>query len=98
MSFVYFLQTDPPLGPIKIGWTSRRAKDRASKAQTFSATEVAVLAEVPGTKAMEKRLHDHFWESRIRPRGELFRRTPELVDLIEFLAEGGMLESFLGPG
>lgn len=93
--FVYLLQAQDPSDPIKIGFTTRRAADRARAAQTYCSTPVRVLAEAPGTLDDERRLHAHFAASRVR--GEWFAATEELRDLAVFLAEGGMLESFLGP-
>lgn len=89
---IYFLQSDPPSGPVKIGYTRRRAQDRVAEGQTFSSTPVRVLVETLGSRADEARLHRVFASSRVR--GEWFLWTPELQELVLYLIEGGSLQNW----
>ena len=90
---VYFLQIDPPSGPVKIGFTKRRVEDRVAEGQTFSPDSIRILVESIGSKKDEARLHRRFAHLRIR--GEWFELKPDLQDLILYLVEGGNLSSWL---
>lgn len=90
---VYFLQSEPPEGPVKIGYTRRKVTDRVAEAQTFSANRIVVLAETLGSREEEATLHRVFAAQRLS--GEWFRYDPPLRDLVCYLHEGGTLQSWL---
>ena len=96
-TWLYFLQAGFD-GPIKIGLT-HRVRRRRMALQVANATPLTLLVDVPGTAAEERRLHDRFGAARIR--GEWFRPTPELLELVEALGEGlrlgDWLEAASGP-
>ena len=92
---VYFVQAEPPDGPVKIGYTRRRVDVRVSEGQTFSSNQIHVLVEVPGTRRDESRLHRRF--AHLHLRGEWFTYGEDLRDLAHYLADGGTLSSWLGP-
>lgn len=92
---VYFIQTDPPDGPVKIGHTRRRIQARVSEGQTFNANRILVLAETYGTRDDETLLHDRFQHLRIN--GEWFQYSPEVQDLVMHLIQGYSLQSWLHP-
>lgn len=73
---IYFLQ-DSKTYAIKIGYTSGSGESRASQLQTGNASELVLLAEVPGGKDDEAKLHKMFAEHHIR--GEWFNPAPRLI-------------------
>lgn len=89
---VYFLQLDPPGGPVKIGYTRRSVYDRVAEGQTFSPQKILVLAETLGSLEDEAKLHQHF--SHLRLQGEWFTYDPELKDLVMYLVSGHSLQSW----
>jgi hypothetical protein len=68
---------------IKIGYT-RSPDHRLHKMRTDLPFEIKVLHMHPGTFKQEKIFHRQFASTRVR--GEWFRKTPELLALIERLA------------
>lgn len=80
---VYFIQSDPPDGPVKIGYTGRRVRQRLAEGQTFAHQELTLLAETYGTMADEAKLHRLF--ASLRLRGEWFRYEGELRELVMML-------------
>lgn len=78
-SWVYFIQ-NMVTGLIKIGH-SRMVKDRLSNLQIGSADRLSLLGVTPGGREKERALHERF--SSQREGGEWFRRSDELLDLIE---------------
>lgn len=90
---VYFIGPADDAGLIKIGTTiNLRARLRALR--QGAPVELRVLAVIPGDEIVEKQLHARFRKSRAR--GEWFRRTPELMALIDEVSEqtrrGGPLD------
>lgn len=90
---VYFIQDNPPEGPVKIGYTSRAIHARVAEGQTFHANALTVLAETYGTRKDESALHRRFAHLRIR--GEMFLYNAEIRDLVMHLIEGNNLQSWL---
>lgn len=90
---VYFIQAEPPFGPVKIGYTRRRVKDRMSEGQTFSSTPLRVLVETLGSRTEETNLHQILSSTRIQ--GEWFTYSQTLRELILYLIEGGNLKEWL---
>ena len=90
---IYFVQAQPPYGPVKIGYTRRGAPVRVAEGQTFSADEITILAETYGTMDDEKKLHRVFADQRIR--GEWFAHGALLAELILHLLEGYSLQTWL---
>ncbi len=74
-TFIYFAQRGEN-GPIKIGVTGH-VKSRVSELQTNVAEPVRLLASFPGTRAMERALHDRFHAHRLK--GEWFNPATELL-------------------
>lgn len=92
MGTIYFLRR--PDGAIKIGFTAApTAQTRLRAAQTFHDVELEVLAEASGSAVADAALRAHFAASNIR--GEWFRPTPELMELIHALHEGVRVEDYL---
>lgn len=90
---IYFMQSNAPDGPVKIGYTSRRTSVRRAEGQTFCCDDLTLLVEADGSMQDERRLHDLF--SEIRMRGEWFRYEPPLQQLVLHLMEGYTLGSYL---
>jgi len=80
---VYFVQTESPDGPVKIGYTGRRVRERMAEGQTFAHQELTLLAETYGTPADEAKLHRLF--APLRVRGEWFRYDGDLRELVMML-------------
>jgi hypothetical protein len=86
---VYFIGAFVPDGAddpfsVKIGYTdSDDAENRKDALQRESgqAAVLSVLASVPGTRKLEKHLHDRFAE--FRQRGEWFRYEGELRSTVD---------------
>lgn len=77
---IYFVEV---IGPshIKIGFTSKPMALRLRTLQTGNSYQLRVLGtKESGAKSEEERFRNRFRASRIR--GEWYRRTPELMDLI----------------
>jgi hypothetical protein len=90
---IYFVQADPPDGPVKIGFTGRRVVHRMAEGQTFAPKELTLLAETFGTRDDETRLHRLFGAYRVR--GEWFLPSLIIRELIEHLHDGGDLRVWL---
>lgn len=90
---VYFIQTDPPEGPVKIGYTRRKVGARRSEGQTFNSSPLRVLVETRGSREDETLLHQIFVSSRLR--GEWFSYGDTLRELILYLIDGGDLKEWL---
>lgn len=90
---IYFVQADPS-GPVKIGYTGRRVRERMAEGQTFAHQELTLLVETYGTLADEAKLHRLF--APLRVRGEWFRYEDTLRELVMMLAfDEGTLQSWL---
>jgi hypothetical protein len=79
---LYFIQTDCPEGHIKIGIASDVAR-RMGKMQMDCPYGLKLLKIVKDAAHMEIQLHQQFASSRIR--GEWFRKSPELMKVIDDL-------------
>ncbi len=76
---VYFIADE--YGNVKIGYAVCVGY-RLSCLQTGNASELTLLAEIPGGgPPLERELHERFAEHRVR--GEWFRLTPEIVEYIK---------------
>jgi superfamily I DNA/RNA helicase len=96
---IYFVQESPPDGPVKIGFTRRRVRERLAEGQTFAAGQLTLLVETFGSIEDETRLHRLFAPYRIR--GEWFEYAPAIRELVSYLAfEDGVLQTWLdtNPG
>lgn len=89
---IYFVQTDPPDGPVKIGYTGRRVQTRLAEGQTFAQDEILLLVETPGNLSDEARLHRIFKD--YHHRGEWYRYELPVRELVGYLSEGGSLRSW----
>ncbi len=76
--FVYFVEA-VGLARVKIGF-SDDPPARLRQLATGSAVPLKLLAQTPGTVALEKQLHNRFGHLRIE--GEWFHATRELLDFI----------------
>jgi hypothetical protein len=84
---LYFISSESPDYPVKIGYTAADPKHRARELQTASPERLIVLAACDGERKHEIELHEEFAADRLI--GEWFKRTPRLMDAIEkFGAEG----------
>lgn len=80
---VYFITCEAPDFPVKIGVAS----DVATRVKALSVAmpyPVFVLATISGGIDQERLFHMQFAEHRLQ--GEWFKRTPELMELIQVLA------------
>lgn len=78
--FVYFVTADVADFPIKIGF-AERSNVRIRELQTGCPYPLVMLATLAGTYKTESALHRQFKADRMC--GEWFRRSPELMALIE---------------
>lgn len=78
-SFVYFI-LDATNGMVKIGKAGAPVK-RLSSLQTATSAELELAGLLAGGVTLEREIHEHFAESRVR--GEWFRVTNELIDLVK---------------
>jgi hypothetical protein len=76
---IYFIGCEEA-GAVKIGLVSKRPYERLNQAQVNCPLVLELLAICEGGKPAEAELHARFSPFRIR--GEWFRLTPELADLI----------------
>ena len=79
-SCVYFIQSVNG-GPIKIG-RSGNVDERVARLQTANAFPLRVVARMPGKVSVERNMHALFAKDRIRPDGEWFNPSPELLAFI----------------
>jgi len=82
---MYFIQAES--GPIKIGFTTKRMLGRLQELQCGNHERLSILKVTGATREQEVAVHDRFVKDRIRPRGEWFRCTPELLAFIASLPE-----------
>jgi hypothetical protein len=87
--YIYFLTTQHPGFPIKIGITQNRFS-RFEALQTALPYAIELLAIVPTLDPiMERKLQHQFRDTRLF--GEWFERTPELLEMIsQFASESGV--------
>lgn len=78
-SWVYFISTDEPDAPVKVGFTANVEK-RLAGLQSGHHAELKVLVAVDGDRSHESELHGYFAASRLR--GEWFRRDPLIEAVI----------------
>ena len=76
---------------IKIGVTTN-LKGRLQSFRTSSAEEITVLLRIPGSREVERRLHDLFREERVRL--EFFRDCWPIGEFIRFAKERGVAYAF----
>lgn len=85
---IYFIQARPSRA-IKIGYTTKDITGRLSALQTGNHERLTLLAAVPGDLTAEKRLHRKFADLRLRPDGEWFRESFELLaEISRAVADG----------
>lgn len=77
---LYFIESQCQEKFIKIGIASN-IFERLSKLQVSSPYELKLLKLVKDAAHLEREIHREFSSSRVR--GEWFRRSPELLELIE---------------
>ena len=77
---VYFISQGSD-GPIKIGFTTKKATKRLAELQVASPQKLILLAVIQGDREVETELHKRFSDSHIR--GEWFERGDALMDFIE---------------
>lgn len=75
LGWVYFLACHET-GRIKIGFTKGDPIERLKNLQTGCSTELALIAQHPGTPETERRLHERFKDCRLHR--EWFQITDEL--------------------
>lgn len=76
---IYFIQ-DTRTFAIKIGYTGSEPEARMAALQTGNPGELWLLCTMPGDLAREAELHRDLADSR--ERGEWFRPTPQVLDVI----------------
>lgn len=79
---IYFIGGN--VGPIKIGFTTN-IETRLRRLQMNSPRRLRVLAARNGSRRDELELHRRYGEQRLH--GEWFKRSPELVAVIESLVD-----------
>ena len=72
-------------GPVKIGWTSRLARDRIREMQPCSPVKLGIVLNCLGGRDMELWLHRRF--KHLRLHGEWFRADRELLDMMELFRD-----------
>ncbi len=80
---VYFVQSGG-CGPVKIGWTRGPVLRRLAQLQTSHPSRLLLLADVPGTRNLERGLHATYGDLRMS--GEWFRPEAELMELVNEIA------------
>lgn len=74
---------------VKIGYTTNPPGCRVTELQVGNQFELRLLASCKGDRGYEDSLHRRFRADHLR--GEWFRRTDRMNELIEFLSSGGDL-------
>lgn len=82
-SWVYFIQAKDG-GAVKIG-RSVNPQERLSGLQTAHPTELRILTKIPGGNTVERSFHALFAADRIRPDGEWFRPSTQLMAFVREL-------------
>lgn len=77
---VYFIRSVDG-GPIKIG-TSINPMDRLNALQTAHPTRLKIIGMMKGGSVVEKALHVMFATDRLRPNGEWFHPSQQMLDFI----------------
>ena len=77
---VYFIQVEPPHGPIKIGVTNN-VKKRLSSLQAANPYKLKVLYSCEGSYPHEKVLHKFF--KKYKKRGEWFHPAEQILGAIK---------------
>lgn len=75
--FVYFIQSQAPTGPIKIGYANN-VQSRLSALQVSTHEELTLLGIVKGDEAVERKYHARFRAYRVS--GEWFRCEGRLAE------------------
>lgn len=78
---LYFVMVRKPDGPIKIG-VAKDPAQRLRHLQTSTPDELVLLGHIEARFALERWFHEQFGETRVR--GEWFKPTLELLELIAF--------------
>ncbi len=80
MLFVYFIQCDGPLRPVKIGY-ARNPESRLSNLQSGCPYRLSLIGYAPVESApdIEQQLHARFGEVSLR--GEWYAEIPSILDL-----------------
>lgn len=81
---VYFIQAGTG-GPVKIG-RSMNPTERLPTLQTGNPSVLRILATMPGGPVVETSMHALFAKERVRPNGEWFHPSPELLGFIAEIA------------
>jgi hypothetical protein len=82
MDQVYFITTEEPDGPIKIG-LSFRPERRMAEMQAHSPVKLKLIGHIPGSYPHEDFLHDRFKKYRLH--GEWF--SGEILEDVEKLLQ-----------
>lgn len=81
---VYFIQSQGPSKPIKIGW-SQNVERRLSELQTSNAHKLVILGVLSGTMELEEQMHKKF--AHLRLEAEWFQNDDQIH---RFLQEKGI--------
>jgi Meiotically up-regulated gene 113 len=81
-----------PRAPVKIGFSTTPAQ-RLDALRTSHHEDLFILAHGPGRRVEEHALHQMFASARLR--GEWFRRTWGINNLIDFLNGGGIVSDLI---
>ena len=82
---VYFI-LDPNGDAIKIGWTRSAVKKRLAQLRTGNSRRLLILGTIPGSQAIEAKIHDHFQQHRTN--GEWFRYKAVMDDVMQIIRKG----------
>ena len=91
-SFIYIIGSPRPRAPVKIG-TSATLAQRLDALRTSHHDDLFILAHCPGGRVEEQALHRMFASERLR--GEWFKRSGGIINLIDFLSGGGALSDLI---
>jgi hypothetical protein len=87
-SFIYVIGSQRPRAPVKIGVSTTPAQ-RLGALRTSHHDDLFILAHGPGGRTEEQVLHRMFAGERLR--GEWFKRSGGIINLIDFLSDGGLV-------
>jgi hypothetical protein len=78
---IYFLQSEGPGNPVKIGVSTNSIRRRVNSLKTAHPWPVKLVGWIPGDKDVERKLHSQFGKNRLH--GEWFELTEELRTFIQ---------------
>ncbi len=87
-TFIYVIGAQRQRAPVKIGISTEPAK-RLDTLRTSHHEELFILAQGPGGRSEEQGLHRMFASERMR--GEWFKRSNGIINLINLLSSGGLV-------